>query len=417
MQNKVLNILSIIAAISLLGILFTQGIWLKKSTTAINQQFDYRANQMLENVLNELQISLDSNKSIRQPISPGSHKLFYIIDTSLLDKLLIKHSEYLNLPNSFEYALINSESLAILYATAGYEFSQEKEAYKVCLTSLCKNKNVHLSVFYPEKRKMLVSRLIGWVILSFIFSVSALGTFVFIVLKYNKQKKIDVIKNDFVNNMTHELKTPLATISVAAEVLQQTGSQTDNKYLKKYSGIILDENRRMRKVVEKVLDIATMETGQLILNKEEIDIHSIICKTANNFYIESFPKNGDLFFDLNAKNSIIKGDALHIRNIISNLIDNAIKYSEDNLRLKISSLNIDNFLKLSVSDNGKGISKQAIDKVFEKFYRVPSGNLHNVKGFGLGLYYVKTMTEAHNGYVEITSQPEKGTNISLYLPQ
>ncbi len=417
MQNKILNILSIIAAISLLGILLTQGIWLKKSTTTINQQFDYRANQMLENVLNELKIFSDTSISIEKHKINGDLTFFHVIDTSLLKKLLIKHCDYLNLPNQFEYALVNTESLNILSSTKSFELWQEKEAYKICLSCIWKKENIHLSVFYPEKKKMLMSRLIGWVILSLIFSISALGAFVFIVLTYNKQKKIDVIKNDFVNNMTHELKTPLATISVAAEVLQQSGNLTENKYLKKYIGIILDENKRMRKVVEKVLDTATMETGQVTLNKEDVDIHSVICKTANSFYIESFPKNGDLFFDLNAKNPIIKGDALHIRNIISNLVDNAIKYSGDNLQLKISSLNQDGFLKLTVADNGKGISKEAIRKVFDKFYRVPSGNLHNVKGFGLGLYYVKTMMEAHNGYIEINSQLQKGTKISLYLPQ
>jgi two-component system phosphate regulon sensor histidine kinase PhoR len=197
----------------------------------------------------------------------------------------------------------------------------------------------------------------------------------------------------------------------------QTNDVSETNKVKKYSKIIFDENQRMRKLVDKVLNIATFDKGLVTLEKENIDIHDIICKVGSNFCLETNLADIKINYLLNAKNFHVYADPLHLRNIISNLIDNAIKYSQNAPEITITTENKNDTVIIAVSDKGKGIAKDAQKKVFDKFYRVPSGDIHNVKGFGLGLFYVKTMTEAINGKVEIISALNKGTTIRLTIPQ
>ncbi len=335
----------------------------------------------------------------------------------MLYSLLTKYSYYHNLDTILNYALLYSENNKILHASEDFEIWQEDEAYKVCLSCIWKKEYIHLSVFFPNKKQTIRGSLIVWVFISLVFTLASIGAFIFIVINFFKQKKIVEIKNDFVNNMTHELKTPLSTISVASEVLLQAKESVDSKKVHKYSKIIFDENHRMRKLVDKVLNIATLEKDRLEIEPEEIDIHALICKTVSNFCLEACDENVKVDYDLNAQNPHVNADTLHLRNIFNNLIDNAIKYSEQNPEITIATENINGELNIRVSDKGKGIPRDAASKVFDKFYRVPVGNIHNVKGFGLGLYYVKTMMEAHGGRVEIMSNLHKGTRIDLFLPQ
>jgi two-component system, OmpR family, phosphate regulon sensor histidine kinase PhoR len=417
MNNRSLNIISIIAGISLIGILITQGTWLRITTAAAEQHFNHRADQMLNNIVKELQTYADTSERISLLAKNDKLHFYDKIDTVLLKSLINKYAQYHMLDSVLSYALITSSSGKILFASENFNISQEEKAYKVCLSCIWKKEYIHLSVYFPNKTKNIIGSFIIWVVVSLLFTLATIGAFVFIILSIYKQKKIAEIKNDFVNNMTHELKTPLSTISVASEVLMQMQNNPDNNKVKKYSKIIFDENHRMRKLVDKVLNIATMDKGRITIDKEETDIHQTICKTVSNFCLEACSEEVKINYQLNAENPIIQADLLHVRNIINNLIDNAIKYSTITPIITISTNNVPGYLKISISDQGKGIPKDALNKVFDKFYRVPSGNIHNVKGFGLGLFYVKSMIEAHNGKVEIQSVLKKGTNIDLYIPQ
>jgi len=416
MKTNNLNIISAIAAISLFGILITQALWLRKTSSNAEKNFNHRADQMLAEVVDELQTFADTSRSIQKQIETGKLCFYDVVDTNLLDQLLHKYVEYHNLDTLFNYALIETGTDNILYRSKSFILENERMASKVCLSCIWKKEYIHLSVYFPHKYKFVRSSLIGWMLLSLIFSLATFGAVIFIIISIYKQKKIAEIKNDFVNNMTHELKTPLSTISVASEVLMKTSS-AENKTIGKYSKIIFDENSRMRKLVDKVLNIATLDKGMQVVDLSETDLHSTICKTVSNFCFEACSKDVKVNYELNAINPIIDADVLHLRNVLNNIVDNAIKYASKEPSLTIATETVPEFIKISVIDNGKGIPKEALKRIFEKFYRVPSGNIHNVKGFGLGLFYVKSIVEAHNGKVEVHSTVNKGTTVVIYLPQ
>lgn len=416
MNYKRLRFLSYISAISLIGIIITQSFWLNKTLNVAERQFDHRANQLLSDVVSELQTYADTSVFIHEHIIHGNLCLYDVIDTILLRELIYKYAGYHQLDTSLNYALVVTTNDKILYNSGNFMPQNERDAYKVCLSCLWQEEYIHLSVFFPNKEKNIFQKLTFWVGLSGLFLLTTIAVFIYIIYSFFRQKRLSEIKNDFINNMTHELKTPISTISVASEVLMNTKSENESKRILKYSQIIFNENQRMRKLVDKVLNVATIEKGLLNIDKEEIDITRTIYQVVEGFCFETCPGQVKVNYKFNSKDVTVLADKIHLRNILNNLVDNAVKYSGQNPDITISTETVDDYLKISVSDNGKGIPKESLNKVFDKFYRVPSGNIHNVKGFGLGLYYVKTMVDSHDGKIEIISVVNKGTTISVYLP-
>ena len=231
-----------------------------------------------------------------------------------------------------------------------------------------------------------------------------------------KQKRLSEMKNDFVNNMTHELKTPISTISLASQMLNDKTIPDEQKNLNHISRIIQTESKQLGFQVERVLQMAIFDHGQLKLKLEEVDVHDVIETVAQNFLLQADKRGGELDFLPEAENAVILGDSMHITNVVSNLIENAMKYTKDTPVIGISTRNESGDVVISVSDNGIGISKEDQKRIFDKFYRVPTGNVHNVKGFGLGLSYVKLIVEQHHGIIKIKSEPEKGSRFDIHLP-
>ncbi len=417
MTNKALHTISIVAGISLLGILVTQATWLKKTHEAAQKQFDHRANQMLENVVSELKTYADTSSTIAFHSHSGNLHFYDVVDTLLLKNLIRKYVLYHNLDTVFQYALVITETTEFIHRSEQFEDWHENESYMVCLSCIWKKEYIHLSVYFPNKDKSILSSLIIWMLLSVLFTLATLGALILILYTVFRQKKIAEIKNDFVNNMTHELKTPISTISVASEVLMQLEETNPDHRLKKYSKIIFDENQRMRKLVDKVLNLATLDKTQPNLEIEDVNMHAIICKTVNSFCLEANKQEVKIEYQLNAEHPTVMADTLHMRNVINNLLDNAIKYSNGKPEITISTRNLKDFLLITVADKGIGIPKESLNKVFDKFYRVPEGNIHNVKGFGLGLFYVKAIVEAHQGKVSLKSSSNDGTLMEIYIPQ
>ena len=231
-----------------------------------------------------------------------------------------------------------------------------------------------------------------------------------------KQKKLSEIKNDFINNMTHELKTPISTIALSSEVLMSSEIANDKERLFNYAQIIKNENNRLKNQVERVLKVATLDK-EIELNKSKIDIHKLITKVISNFDLALKEKKAVVNRSLDASNFETMADEIHLTNIFQNLIDNAIKYSYQRVpAISVSTVNQKEAIQIVIQDNGIGMAKENLKLIFDKFYRVPTGNVHNVKGFGLGLNYVKTMVEEHNGTIEVESELEKGTKFILTLP-
>ncbi|MGC9343857.1 MAG: sensor histidine kinase, partial [Bacteroidales bacterium] len=232
-----------------------------------------------------------------------------------------------------------------------------------------------------------------------------------------RQKKISRIRDDFINNITHEFKTPIATISLASEVLLKNDQSDDNKTrVSNYARVIYDENRRMREQVDRVLQMAVLDKNKYSLNRKSTNMDELIRNNVKNLCLEHCDREVIVHDKLDASKSEVLVDPIHMGNIINNLVSNAIKYSEGTPEITIYSRNEQKKYVFSLEDKGIGIKKEDQKQIFDKFYRVSTGNVHNVKGFGLGLYYVKTIVEAHQGEIKVNSEPGKGTRFDVYLP-
>ena len=254
---------------------------------------------------------------------------------------------------------------------------------------------------------------------SAILMLTVMACFAYAVQVIVKQKKLSEMKTDFINNMTHELKTPISTVSMACEALADPDIAVQPNIQKRYLGIIAQENKRLAQQVEKVLQISRLERKQFNLKFEEIDAHELLKNLAETYQIQ-LQDATQLQLRLNALQPTLIADRLHLTSIIGNLIDNAIKYSEENLQIEIqtenSQLNGNQALRIKIKDKGIGIAAENLNRIFDKFYRVPTGNLHNVKGFGLGLAFVKYSVEAHHGRIEVNSKPNTGSTFLVTLP-
>ena len=273
-----------------------------------------------------------------------------------------------------------------------------------------------LYLCFPKQNTYLLKEAGFLVIPTIVLTAMLIGIFVFTILIILRQKKLSNIKNDFINNMTHELKTPISTISLASQMLRDNTVSNTPKTIEHISGIIFQESKRLTTQVEKVLQMAVFNEGKLKLKFKEVNINTLINSVVLNFELRVKSKNGELTSDLKADPAIIKADEVHLTNVLFNLLDNAVKYSKDEPRIIISSEIKDDFLVVSVKDHGIGIQSEHVSQIFERFYRVPTGNVHDVKGFGLGLSYVKIIVDAHKGKIKVESALNKGTKFMIYFP-
>jgi two-component system phosphate regulon sensor histidine kinase PhoR len=256
-----------------------------------------------------------------------------------------------------------------------------------------------------------------WIIIGAgLFMIVIIAAFYVTVRSLMNQKKLSEIKSDFINNMTHEFKTPLATISLAVDALRNEKVQANPEKLKYFSGIIKEENIRMNKHVETILQAALMDRQELKLNLSAVHMHQMLEQVLENYQLQLQDKNGEVVRLFNAKNDLVQVDDVHFANLLSNLIDNAIKYSENAILIKVSTHNTSKQLLIRIEDNGIGMSKETVKRIFEKFYRAHTGNLHNVKGFGLGMSYVKTVIDAHKAKIRVESIVGKGSSFTVEIP-
>lgn len=276
----------------------------------------------------------------------------------------------------------------------------------------------YLVVIVPNVQNLVLKGLRPRIIISIIFTLVIFTAFFLTVRTMLRQKKLSEIKNDFINNMTHEFKTPIATISLAVDALRNIKVQQDPKKMTYFSDIIKEENQRMNRQVETILKAALLERQDVQLNLKPLNLHKIIQDVSDNFALRMQEKQGSLDLHLEAENDLVDADEVHISNLVNNLMDNAVKYSKDNVPLRISvyTSSTDKRFILRMEDNGIGMNRETVKRIFEKFYRAHTGNIHNVKGFGLGLTYVKTVVEGHDGDIKVESTLGKGSCFTIELP-
>jgi two-component system phosphate regulon sensor histidine kinase PhoR len=317
----------------------------------------------------------------------------------------------------FEYAIIKNGEVLEGTFTKSHKNDFLKSKYMVRLfPGNIIHQNVILSVIFPARTNYVLGQTIWLLAGSLAFSLFIVATFALSLFFIIRQKKISEMKSDFINNMTHEFKTPIATISLAADTISNPKVLGDESRILQFVNMIKKENNRMNKKVETILQIASLDKKEIQFRFENISMHTIIDHVIDTIEIQIQQKNGKVTRIYEAGNPVISGDQEHLSNLVTNLLDNALKYSPESPDITIKTWNVDHGFVFYVEDKGIGMTKSVQSKIFERFYRQTSGNVHDVKGFGLGLNYARAIIDAHKGNVNVTSEPGRGSRFEIYLP-
>jgi two-component system phosphate regulon sensor histidine kinase PhoR len=330
----------------------------------------------------------------------------YSID-SLLQKQLVKK----NIHTRCEWGVFSTlHNKLIVQKTGRYrtELLRSKFTYKLFPSDKEQNTN-YLVLYFPDIKQAIFSRVFALLVLSLILVASIVLVYAYTLQKMFQNRKLSEIKTDFINNMTHEIKTPISTIALVCEALEDPDVVKDEERLKHFTHLIKQENERLKTLSNYIIEISKLERGQLLMNKAPMHIHEAIEIAVQNMDYQVKHNNGKIIKSLNAANDVINGDYVHTVNAFTNLIDNANKYCNSAPTIEISTKNTAKGIEIRFKDNGIGISKSHLKRIFETLYRIPTGNVHNVKGFGLGLSYVKQVIIKHQGQIRVESQPKTGT--------
>jgi two-component system phosphate regulon sensor histidine kinase PhoR len=338
------------------------------------------------------------------------------IDPAQLDNVIKRQFQNSGIDVGYEFAILR-ENMEPAFESSNYYHDDETEYFVTALFPQdIFSRTGYLSLYFPRKASFLLKSLGFMGTSSIILTLVIILSFSVTIFIIFRQKRLSEIKNDFVSNMTHELKTPISTISLASQMLNDESIPAESKNYGNISRIIGDESKRLGYQVEKVLQMAIFDQGRIKLKKKKTDINELIHNVITNFTLQIENKNGAIKEDYSAENAVLHVDNVHFTNMISNLVDNAIKYSREEPAISVSTLNRNEKLIIRVKDSGIGIKKEDQRRIFEKFYRVPTGNIHNVKGFGLGLSYVKKIAEEHHGFLKLKSEPGMGTEFEISFP-
>jgi len=395
------------------------------------KEFSEQAHIALANVLTIISKKTDDNSDLYGAVKQLRINHFTVdfnqeIQPFYLETLLKKALYNQNIHQDFVYGIYDCFTDTLVFSNL-IKYSKDSlyvpvndviPGLKSAKLSLKKDGH-YFTVFFPNVKAKSIQPTVfisPWIYISIIVLL-VLVFFTYSLMIIIRQKRLSEVKNDFINNMTHELKTPISTISLSSELLlRMEDDETSVEKVRRYAGIIYKENKRLENQVERVLNVAKLDKDKVILNKEKFDVHELLDEVKDNFEFNHSDTGGIIELNKIANSFCIQADPVHITNVVYNLLDNATKYCAEKPIIKISSRNEKNGLTIEISDNGIGIKREYIKMIFDKFYRVPTGNIHNVKGFGLGLYYVKLIVEAHQGKIEVKSTLGKGTTFSLWFP-
>jgi len=469
MKKQAIWAIIFLMTLSLLGIAFTQFIWIKAQVDLDEKNFDDKVLMAMNSVkerlvedteqtdyvldffrrrqpsnklfgqeglslsklkgknndLSSIGIELASNMQLlyKDDLLEGINKtnLNKYIRESLKDQEIDLKYDYGVYSHKLNDFLIRNGNFAVQVKTessshAGKNKGLYDSKHMVQLFNNQEDSPGYLKVFFPSKRSYLWSKVVPSLLSSLLFTALILLCFSYTIFVIFRQKKVSEMKTDFINNMTHEFKTPIATISLATDSITNKSVITDEGKIKRFASIIKQENKRMLNQVEKVLQMARIDKQDFNLKITDVNVNDIVTQAVENARLKVVKREGSITAILNASSPMIKADSNHISNIVHNLLDNAEKYTEGSPEITVTTQDEKNGISIAIEDNGIGMSKEAIKHIFDKFYRVHTGNRHDIKGFGLGLSYVKAMVEAHNGEVSVVSEPGKGSTFKVLIP-
>lgn len=420
MSNRTIWRIVLFGALSIVGILTFQTYWFMRTWDFKDEEFQQRVHIALINVAREIARFNNSELPAYGLIKKLSPNYYVVnvndaIDAGALEYYLRREFEAVSLTSDFEYAIYDCGSDQMVYgnyvnfldAAAASPLAGNLPTYDQFL--------YYFGVRFPGRTSFLLEHMPGALIFSTILLITILF-FLYSLYIILRQKRLSELQKDFINNMTHEFKTPISTIHISAEVLLKQPAIAGDARLSRYAGIIREQNQRLNDQVEKVLQLARIERGSFRIVPEELDLHEVLQQVLPGVQVKVQELGGKLEQDLSALHSRVSADPLHLQNVVANLLDNAVKYCRDQPHIRVSTRNAPKGIQLIIHDEGIGIPKEEQARIFGKFYRVSTGNVHDVKGFGLGLYYVRNICLAHGWDIRLQSEEGKFTLITITLP-
>jgi two-component system, OmpR family, phosphate regulon sensor histidine kinase PhoR len=421
MNNTIIRRVIVLGAISILSLLTVQTYWVLRTWDLQQREFNRKVNQSMLDAANELAkvsiFNLPNKSFVRQQSSNywvvNVDNVFVAED---LEYALDKAFQGQNLKENYEYGIFDCSSDQMV---AGKRIETDDPARVALAEPLPKHNDSEFIYYYgvrfPDKSANILTNM--WIVIAFSgLMLITIAFFIYSMFVILRQRQLSELQRDFINNMTHEFKTPISTINISTDVFLKDENIKNDPRLNRYAGIIKEQVLRLNTQVEKVLQLAKIERDHIELNLEQVDVADLIESFRPSIEIKVNDKKGTFNLDLQAKQCEVMADKLHLTNIVHNLVDNAVKYSKEVPEILISLHNDRNKLVFQIKDNGIGIPKEHHKRVFDKFHRVPTGNIHNVKGFGLGLFYVKSVCDEHRWKITLQSEENKGTVISILMP-
>ena len=406
-----------VSSLALIIVLIIQVNWIYETADVKEKIFNEKANMVLYKTADALAKDTSTVKSLAVCVGKNEKRK--------VDSLFNYYMKIYNIQIEYSFSIkpfvpafkndINYSNNHKMNEGGCYQTCVTKSSPEIGKGGMSKN-GIDMQLVFPDKDEFIMAEMGIPFISSVLLIVIVLITFWRTVMSLMYEKQISEHTTDFLNNMTHEFKTPLTNIALAGKLMIKDANIKQEEKIRHYSGIILEENEKLRLQVEQVLSITALERGEIPLRKIELDIHQLIHECLKSMRMQIEQKQGSVVLNLEAKEIVINGDKIHFANALSNLVDNALKYSSEVPELMIQTFNKNGYLIIAVSDNGIGIEQEYHNKVFEKFFRVPKGDIHDVKGFGLGLTYIKSIIELHGGSIELQSEIGKGTSFIIRLP-
>ena len=417
MKTKKLNIIIVLGLIATIGILIAQLLWTKEAFNLEEKKFSQKTHIALLEVVKKLYEGTTSELPAENPIKKVAND-YYIVNVDndfqpdVLEYYLKTEFAKFNITTDFEYAMYNCQSDEMVYGNY-ISFNDKTPGKKSIFFPKHKNLVYYFAIRFPNETTFLFSSLRFWFILSFALIIILL-IYVYSIYTIIQQKKYSELQRDFINNMTHEFKTPLSSILLASSYLNKQDVIQKDEKLEKYTEIIINQSKKLNSHIEQILNIAKSDNSPMIMNKTKIVVVPILNEVIENMQL----KHPKLAVKINIDKEVtILADEFHFTNIIYNLLDNSIKYCDKNPTITINFTEDNNQVKLDFIDNGIGISNKNLNFIFDKFYRIPSTKSNEVNGFGLGLYYVKKICTQHNWKIFATNNVDKGITISLVIPK
>jgi two-component system, OmpR family, phosphate regulon sensor histidine kinase PhoR len=420
MKNASIRLIMIFALLASAGIIITQTYWVRRAYDLQETEFNLSVNEALTQVAKDVMTLKEVQMPNYSPVEKINNDYFVVQINVYVEEKVLQHyltAAFVNqsLLTDFQFGLYDCMSEKVNYQKIVHVAGGDKMDNKIVEFPHIKRENYYFGVYFPKRKQFITSQMTIWVISSLVLIcvIGFLGYLLFVILR---QKRLSEVQKNFVNNMTHELKTPLASIQMSANVLKDANIINNPQRLNNYTDIILKESTQLSQQVERVLHMAQSEKSKLLLKKERFIWQDVLKLVKDSFDKFAESKGGHIHLNLPEQPVVFIGDMLHLSNAIRNLVDNALKYCDKTpeINIDLSVLNKKEII-ISVSDNGIGIDKQYHKHLFKKFYRVPTGNIHDVKGFGLGLNYVYNIVKLHHGIVKFNSELAKGTIFTISL--